>query len=408
MRAVGAAKAIGIALVALLAASPALAQYAAVAYPGVSNGDAAWLLAASLIVLLGVGGLVLRQSALPVIAARDIATPHAIQAATLTLLWVAFGYSIAFAEGFPFIGGLSQVLLAELSIAAPGAAAPESAFVLFQLAVLLFAAATLAGIWIGRARFGWALLFVGLWVAIVYLPLVRWMTAAGWLAGLGAIDYAGGATLHLAVGVSAFVLARVIRPATTQPRPIGGAAQAGAALGWIALLAITGGAALAADDTASSALLNAQIAAASGALAWFLSGQVRSGRRSPRGALGGGIAGLAAIAAGAGFVAPGAAVLIGALAGALGFQAARHLAGRIDDPLDIVATHGLGGLIGLLLAAAFTFPPLGGIGFDDHTGFLGLFAAQAGAAVVTILWAGFGSWSIARLAALIWPLRPTE
>ncbi len=394
-----------------LAASPAAAQLTVAP----DSGDTGWVLAASAIALLGiVAGLAIRYAGLaqPRSAASSALSPLAI-AATVPLLWVILGYSLAFGPGSAWIGSFGQVLLGNLAEIRDGATIPDSAFVLLQTVFAIAAPAIVAGALIGRARLGWLLAFSLAWSLLVYVPIARWVSG-GWLAELDALDYAGGLILHLSAGASALTAAWMIGPrlgfrkvALLPQSPL--LALVGTGMLWVGLLALAGGSTLAATDDTARAIINAHLAAGAGALAWIGADAVLRRKADALGFASGALAGLAGIAAGAGYSGPAGAILAGLAAS----FAARGVVGlvarlRIDDPVQAFALHGIGGLVGALLLPILMLPALGAPVFEDSAPFLQQFVAQAVAVVAVLLWSVIGTLIAGYMVSMPLTMRSDE
>ena len=368
-----------------------------------NSGDTAFMLiCGALLMLFAVPGVLLMQAGRGTArAAQGVFLQGTAIAALVSLLWVVVGYTLAFGDpsGGVIGGGYAWMLIA-LGNVRFGTAVPESAFVLFQIAGAMLAALLVAGAWAGRGRFGWALAFGGLWSLIVYAPVAHWIWGGGWLYGFGVLDYAGGIALHFCAGISALVAALVIGRRTGWP---GAAAAthnpvmvlAGGALLLVGNFALNGGWTLAATDDASSAIINAHVAACTSALVWLLIEKLRTRTVSAMGAVSGLLAGLAAIAPASGLVSPGAAILIGVIAAPACYFGLRFVTETlaIDDSNHAFALHGIGGLVGALLVAVFISDGFGGVGYGEGGSMIGQLVAQL------IGLAGVAMWSI--LATLI-------
>lgn len=407
-----------VAALALLPA-PALAAPTGLPVPVVMNsGDAAWLLAASALVLmmtlpglaLFYGGLVRGKNFLSIV----------IQcfgiAALASLIWLTFGYSLVFSEGSPFIGDLRLAMLSGLGEVFPGTAIPETSFVLFQMTFAIITPALMVGAWVERARFGWVMAFSALWLVFVYIPVAHWMWGGGWLAAqFGALDFAGGIVVHTTAGVSALVVALMIGRRTGFPSrliPPHGAAltMAGAGMLWVGWFGFNGGSGLAADFAAGAAILNTHAAASSAALTWALVEKFRFGKVTGVGVATGVIAGLATVTPAANVVGIGGAIILGLLAGALCFAAVGLVKRRfaIDDSLDVFAVHGIGGMLGALMLAVLMAPAFGGVGYAEGSGMANQLAGQAIAVLVVALWSAIATATLAWLAGVVFPMRATE
>ena len=380
-----------------------------------NSGDTALLLtAAAFVMLLAVPGMLLMQAGRSSArSAQAIFLQGGAIAALVSLLWVMVGYTLAFGDASGgLIGGGNAWMLIALGDVRFGTAIPESAFVVFQVAGAMLAAVLVAGAWAGRARFGWALAFGGLWSLIVYAPIAHWVWGGGWLFGFGVLDFAGGIALHFCAGVSALTAALMIGRRTGWPSaafaPHNPAiALAGAALFFVGNFALAAGWTLAANDDASSAVINAHVAACVAALLWLLIERLRTGQVTASGFASGLIAGVAAIAPAAGLVSPGAAILIGLVAApacyfALGFVM-NTLA--IDDSGNAFALHGVGGLVGSLLVAVFMSADFGGIGYPDGGGIGSQLLAQLIGLGAVGMWSILGTLIVGYGVAVAMPMR---
>ena len=356
---------------------PALA-----ALDSLSGADTAWVMVSTALVLLmtlpGIGlfygGMVRRFNAL-----NTMASVMAI-AALVSVLWFAIAYSLAFTPGGEsggFIGGLSRAGFAGLQYLGPdGRVAvshiaprlPESVFALFQLSFAVITCALVVGALVERMKFGALLGFAGLWLLLVYAPIAHWVwEPGGWLAQLGALDFAGGAVVHINAGAAALVCAYALGPRQGYGRepflPFNlGLTMAGTGLLWVGWFGFNGGSALAADGRAGLAMVVTHIAAAAGALAGMLAAWWTRQRATLLGLCSGVVAGLVAITPAAGFVGPRAALLIGVAAGFACYWGATGLKRllRADDSLDVFGVHGVGGLVGALLTGALADPAISG------------------------------------------------
>jgi len=430
----GAANLAGLLMLALaLPHVPALAQPdGAVLAPALADsGDTGWLLAASLLALLaGLAGLALFFSGQARAEQRGaVLLLCAATACLASLGWVAAGYTLAFGLPAPapgvaspgWIGSANTALLADIAALRPGTRVPESAFALVQMGFAILASVLMIGGFAGRARASWALGFAGLWGIGVYAPLAHWLWGGGWLARLGALDFAGGLVVHTSAGVSALVIALLLGPragpteasaAPPQPEPSDRCTLvlAGAALFWIGSLALAGASALGANDNAASALLAAHLAASAGALVWLLLERVGGRAVNVASFARGAFAGLATIAPAAVFIAPGAAMLLGALGAAACHGALREFTQRwrIGDETGVFAIHGVGGIVGTLLLALFLSPALGGTGYFGAATMASQLAAQLAGIGAVVLWSGFASAIIALAVSAIAPMQARE
>ena len=403
-----------------LALAPALAHAQAEAAEAVvDSGDTAFVLGAGLLalamivpgVVLAVGGQVRAR------AFAALATEVGAIAAAVSLLWVLVDYTLAFgAVSNGWLGGGNAWMLIDLANVRGDSAVPEVVFVLLQLGFAVLAGTLLTGAWAERGNLAWIVPFAGLWSILVYAPLAHWIWGGGWLAArLGTVDYGGALVVHGAVGVSALVITLLLgrrarfAGAETAPGHAPALALAGTGMIWIALMALTAGATLAASDDAGSALINLQAAAAAGALVWLLIDAITLGRPSPTGLTSGALAGLVAASAAAQAMAPGAAMVAGVVGALAAWSAARLLrAALIDDAVGLVAVHGVGGLAGAMLAAPLIAGTLGGGGYAHGMGPVRQVIAQAIGAGVVVAWSAIGTAIAALMVAMVVPMRISE
>jgi Amt family ammonium transporter len=399
----------------LLLTAPALMlpQAARAQVAVADSGDTGWTIVCALLVLLAaIPGLALRHAGLA--SARDalsVATQGAGVAAGASLAWGIAGYSLAYAPGGNWLGGAGNLMLANPGALREGLTVPESAFALFQMSLAILAACLVGGAVAGRARMGWTMIFAPLWLLIVYAPVAHWTWGGGWLAQIGAMDFAGALTIHVTAGFSALALLLIAgqRPEATRHAHARLLSIIGSGLIWVGWFGISGGWALGATDDAASAILNTHFAACAAALGWGLLDRLLAGRTSATGVVSGALAGLVAISASAALVGTGGAMLIGVIAAIVCRTAASLLDGsRLDDAASIVAIHGVGGLLGTLLLVPFTLPLLGGVGFDPAVSLTGLLLTQAIAIAAVALWAMLGAAILALAISIVAPLRASD
>ena len=343
--------------------------------------------------------------------------------ALVSVLWVLFGYSLAFSPGSgplaPFIGGLQWAGLSNWSAPYGDGQLSHGAVALFQATFAIITPALISGAVVERMHFRAWMVFLLLWSTFIYLPLAHMVWGPGGFlgsSGLGAIDFAGGLVVELASGVAAAVAAVVVGR-----RRSGGAGHAapphnvpfilmGAGLLWFGWFGFNGGSGLVAGNLASLACLTTNTAGAAAALGWMVMETLQRGKPTAVGVATGAVAGLVAITPAAGYVSPLAAVLIG-FAAALVCSYALQLKNRwrLDDSLDVLPVHGVAGLLGTLLTGVFTLKSLNPAGAD------GLLLGQASqlwiqlkAAGFTILFVGVGTFVILRLIRLVMPLRVND
>lgn len=338
--------------------------------PTVNSGDTAWLLTSSALVLmmtlpglaLFYGGLVRQRNVLGTMM-QSFA-----MAGVATLVWVGWGYSIAFGGGDDagmFYGGFDKLFLKGVDVGAVSGSIPETTFCFFQMMFAIITPALITGAYAERMKFSAMVLFSVLWVTFVYAPLAHMVWGGGWLAnseqGLAeGLDFAGGAVVHISSGVSALVCAMMLGRRKGWPKaPIPPHSVVlsfiGGSLLWVGWFGFNAGSQLAADGRASMAFLVTHVASAAGAVAWTLSEKLHRGKPGVLGAVTGAVAGLVGITPASGFVEPLPALLIGAACGVACYIFVAVLKSRIaiDDSLDAFGVHGVGGIIGAILTGVF-------------------------------------------------------
>jgi len=412
---------------ALLSAGAAHAQQAAAAAaPVVDKGDVAWMLTSTLLVLLMTvpglalfyGGLVRSKNVLSVL--MQVLAVFSL----IVLLWVTYGYSLAFGGGNAFIGTLDKLFLQgvdKASLAATftaGVSLPEYVFIAFQSTFAGITGALIVGAFAERIKFSAVLLFSAIWFTFAYLPIAHmvWYGPDGYLFAKGAIDFAGGTVVHINAGIAGligayFVGKRVgygreaIKPHNVTFTMIG------ASLLWVGWFGFNAGSNLEATAGAALAFLNTLLATAAAALAWSLVEKVIKGKPSMLGGASGVVAGLVAITPACGTVGPFGAIAIGAIAGAVcvwGVHGLKRLL-RADDALDVFGVHGLGGIIGALLTGVFSSPALGGFGLGAGNETIAQqVGVQALSVGITVVWSGVVSVIAFAIVKLLVGLRVPE
>ncbi|MDE2042541.1 MAG: ammonium transporter, partial [Alphaproteobacteria bacterium] len=335
------------------------------------------------------------------------------------IVWIILGYSLAFDVGTPdapsgtsWLGGARNFLLNNLSELRIDLTIPESSFVIFQFSVALFAPLLLTGVWAERVRLAWMMAFVPLWVLAGYAPVAHWLFADGWLAASGGVDSGGGLVVHTMAGVSALAVALMLKGRNSRATPATPASSpmlmiVGSLLLAVAQFAVYGGIAFEANDAASSALINAFSALSAGIIGASLVAALHRQPLSARLMTQGMLSGLAAIGAGVGYVAPGGALLLGLIGGLACQLVITQFERRflLDDPGNIFAIHGVGGIIGALTFPVFVDSHFGGGGFDRGTSMATMLGAQAFATGVVVLWAAFVTFAIGYGLTLALPMR---
>jgi Amt family ammonium transporter len=323
------------------------------------------------------GGLVRTKNVLSVLMHCFAVT------ALVSVLWIVFGYSVAFSEGNSFVGGLSKVLLGGVMRQSQVGSIPEVLFCAFQMTFAIITPALVIGAFVERMKFIAVMLFSALWLTLVYLPICHMQWGGGWLASQGVMDFAGGIVVHITAGVAALVACVMVGkrkgyPETAMIPHNLTYTVVGSAMLWVGWFGFNAGSALAANGQAAMALLVTHLSAATATLTWMLIEWLGNGKPSVLGAVTGAIAGLAAVTPASGFVGPLGGLAIGMASGALCYFASTAVKRRFayDDSLDVVGVHGVGGVIGVLMVAVFASESLGGIGYGG-SGVAGLPHAAA-------------------------------
>ncbi len=355
----------------------ALLSQSAAAESPINSGNTAWILTSTALVLfmtlpglaLFYGGLVRSKNVLSVLMQCFAIT------CVVSILWLVGVYSMAFAEGNDWVGGLSNAFMGNLSEDSLSGDIPESVFAMFQLTFAIITPALIVGAFAERIRFASMLLFSALWLVVVYGPVTHWVWGGGWLGQMGLLDFAGGTVVHVTAGTAALVCALYLGPRRGFPKvpmPPHNMTMVftGAAMLWVGWFGFNGGSALAANGDAGMAMLVTHMSAAAGALTWMACEWSRFGKPSALGAVTGMVAGLGTITPASGFVGPAGGLVIGILAGLVCFNMTMILKQRlqIDDSLDVFPVHGVGGALGTILAAIFASASLGvfsGQGYNE-------------------------------------------
>ncbi|MGR3460925.1 MAG: ammonium transporter [Roseovarius sp.] len=364
--------------------------------------DTAWIIVATaLVLLMTLPGLALFYGGL--VRARNVLSVfmqcYAI-ACLMSVLWFVAGYSIAFGDGNAIWGGAGKVLLLGITADSLSGTLPEVLFFAFQMTFAIITPALIVGAYVERIGFGFVLLFSALWMLLCYAPVAHWIWGGGFLAdggifgATGVRDFAGGIVVHETAGLAALILAITLGPRRnrTTPPHSPGLVMVGAAMLWVGWFGFNGGSQLAADGGAAMALTVTHISAAAASLSWALWEKVKFGRASLVGMVTGTIAGLASITPASGFVGPIEALIIGAVAGILCQEAVNLIRDRlnIDDTLDVFAVHGVGGIFGSVMIAAFG---------------AGSWAAQLGSLAIVGVFTAVVTYALIRIVGAITPLR---
>jgi ammonium transporter, Amt family len=376
-----------------------------------SAADTAWMLVATALVLLMTpalgffyGGLVRAKNALNTLMMSVCALGF------VGLAWALVGYSIAFAPGNALSGGLSRILLRGVGLEAQGTI-PHLLFMAYQATFAIITAALISGAIVERMRFGAYLSFITLWSLFVYAPIAHWVWGGGFLATLGALDFAGGTVVHVNAGVAALVAAIVLGPRKDYARqaflPHNVAFTVlGAGLLWFGWFGFNAGSALAANGLAALAFTNTMMAPAATLVVWTLLDLWRTGRATAVGAATAIVVGLVAITPAAGFVGPKGGIILGALAALPSYFALLFRARtRLDDSLDVVAAHGLGGTVGALLTGVLAQKVWNGVADGLAFGNPRQLWIQFLAVLASIVYSAGGTFVLLKLVGLVAPLR---
>ena len=437
--------------------------------PTPNPGDTAWLLTSALLVLmmsipglaLFYGGLVRTKNMLSILSQTFAIV------SLVGVIWALYGYSLAFGDGgslSPYIGGLNKIFLKGVTAASnaatftPGHVIPEYAYMVFQMTFAMITPALIIGAFAERMKFSAVMLFVLLWVTIIYFPVAHWVwgvadpnalvdaatllaaakdeaekaaaqakideinAAVGWLAGKGALDFAGGTVVHINAGIAGLVGAIMVG------RRIGFGKEAlaphsltmsmiGASLLWVGWFGFNAGSNLEANGATALAFVNTMVATAAAALSWMVVEWIVKGKPSLLGLITGAVAGLVAVTPASGYAGPMGSIILGLAVSPICLffvDVVKRVAGY-DDALDVFGVHCIGGITGALATGLLVNPDFGGIGITDYTNledFTGVYnmaaqmKAQATAVVATLLWSGVGSAVLYKIVDLIVGLRP--
>ena len=385
--------------------------------------NTSWILTSTALVLfmtipglsLFYGGLVRSKNVLSVLMQCFAITCLA------SIVWFAFGYSIAFGDGGSmnaYIGNLDNLFLGKVTEGSMAGDIPESVFAMFQMTFAIITPALIVGAFAERMRFSAMLLFSGLWLTLVYAPITHWVWGGGWLGEMGLLDFAGGTVVHITAGVGALVAALVLGnrkgfPRQAMPPHNLTMTVTGAGMLWVGWFGFNGGSALAANGDAGMAMLVTHISAAAGSLAWMIMEWTKHGKPSVLGIVTGMVAGLGTITPASGFVGPAGALIIGLSAGVICYYATQAIKQRfkIDDSLDVFPVHGVGGMLGTLLAGVFASDALGvfsGQGYNEGMNMVSQVSVQLVGIIATFAYTAIVSYILLKLVDKLLVLRVDE
>src|SRR6056300_1242919 len=335
-----------------------------------SGANTAWILTASALVLfMTLPGLGLFYAGL--VKSRNTISTLAQCYGIASVVWFVAGYSIAFSGEGNYIGDLSKAFLKGVGTESLSGDIPEILFVMFQMTFAIITPALIVGAYVERIKFSAVLFISALWILAVYAPVTHWVWGGGWLADLGVFDFAGGLVVHATAGVSAIVIVKMLGsrrgfPEYFDPPHSPVIAMIGASMLWVGWFGFNGGSALAANGSAGMAILVTHISAATATLVWMTIDWFRNGKPGLVGIITGTIAGLATVTPASGFIGPMGGFILGLLSGAVCYYAVIFFkfSLKIDDSLDVMAVHGVGGILGTLLAGVLASETFGGLGLE--------------------------------------------
>jgi Amt family ammonium transporter len=378
-----------------------------------NQADTAWMLISTALVLLMTpalgffyGGLVRSKNGLNTIMMSYIALGF------VGILWALIGYSLAFTAGNDWLGDLSNLFLNGVGLE-PLGTIPHALHMAYQATFCIITAALISGAIVERMRFSAYVLFISLWSVVVYAPIAHWVWGGGWLAKMGALDFAGGTVVHVNAGVAALVAAMVVGKRLEYPSssllphsvPL---VLLGAGLLWFGWFGFNSGSALAASPIAGLAFVTTMLAPAATLVTWTFLDMIRSGKPTAVGAATAIVVGLVAVTPAAGFVSPMSAIVLGAIAAIPSYLALIiRTKTSLDDSLDVVAAHGVGGTVGALLTGVFADKAFNGVQDGLLHGNPGQLGIQAVAVLTAIVYSGVVSFILLKLVGLIIPLRAT-
>ena len=427
----------------LLASAPAWAQEAAAAAPTPDKGDTTWVMVSAILVLLMTipglalfyGGLVRTKNMLSVL------TQVFMTVAVVAIIWVTYGYSLAFTSGNPFIGSLDKAFLQGVDITtlaatfSNGVYLPEYVFIAFQMTFACITPALIVGAFAERIKFSSLMVFIVAWVSVVYLPIAHmvWYWAGpdflkdaptdyGYLWGMGALDFAGGTVVHINAGIAGLIGCIMVGPRIgfgkeAMPPHSLTMTMIGASLLWVGWFGFNAGSNLEATGLAALAIINTFVATAAAAVSWMIIESLHRGKASLLGGVTGAVAGLVAVTPAAGFAGPMGAIVLGLAVSPVCYFFCTVVKNKLkyDDALDVFGVHGIGGIIGAIGTGILAAPALGGQGFLDYTVLPAVPGAydmaaqvivQLKAVGVTLLWSGIGSTVLFFIVKLLMGLRP--
>ena len=386
-------------------AAPAAAEEAAT----LNSGDTAWMIVATVLVLLMTipglslfyGGLVRAKNILSILVQCFAIT------CLMTILWLIYGYTLAYGEGNAFIGDFSKLFLKGVGVDTIDGSIPESVFFTFQMTFAIITPALIVGAFAERMKFSSVLIFCALWFTFSYVPVWHMVWGGGLISGWDAMDFAGGTVVHINAGVAGLVTCIMLGKrkgygSTAIPPHSVPLTVIGASMLWVGWFGFNAGSQLAADGTAGMAMLVTQVATATAAFSWMIVEWIKTGKPTAVGIATGAVAGLVAITPASGSAGPIGALIIGVAAGVVCYFCATSMKKALgyDDSLDVFGVHGIGGIVGALLTGVCAAEAMGGSGMALDSMGAQVFAQLKGV-VVTIIWSGVVSVVAFKIADLV-------
>jgi len=404
-------------LFGLLAVLPSIAV---AEEPTLNSGDTAWMITATALVLLMTipglslfyAGLVRSKNVLSVLMQCFALT------GLMSLLWAIYGYSLASTDGGSlnqWIGGLDKFFLSGITVDSLSGTIPESVFMTFQMTFAVITPALIVGAFAERMKFSAMLLFMVAWLTLVYVPIWHWVWGGGWIADMGALDFAGGTVVHINAGVAALMAALVLGkrkgyPTTAMPPHNLSLTVIGASMLWVGWFGFNAGSQLAADGTAGMAMTVTQLATATACLTWMFLEWISHGKPSVLGIATGAVAGLVAITPASGTAGPMGAIAIGFAGSFFAWIASTKVKSALgyDDSLDVWGVHGVAGIVGAILTGVFADASLGGAGLAEGMTIGSQVWVQFVSVLGTLVYGGIVSFILLKIIDMAIGLRVSE
>lgn len=387
------------------------------AFADVNNGDTAWILTSTALVLfMTLPGLALFYAGL--VNSKNVVSvlmQHFAVACVVSIIWVTLGYSLAFSSGNAWIGDLNNIFMKSINLDSISGTIPESLFATFQMTFAIITPALIIGAFVERIKFSAMLIFISLWMLIVYVPVTHWVWGGGILSSWGTMDFAGGIVVHATAGTAALITALTLGKRRGFPKSITPPhspilTMIGAAMLWVGWFGFNAGSALGANGGAGMAMLVTHISASMAALVWMFIEWKRFGKPSLIGVVTGMVAGLATVTPASGYIGIPGGLILGFSGGLLCYLAVDYIRGKllIDDSLDVFAVHGVGGILGTLLVAFLATSTFSGLGLPEGQTAMSQFVVQIKAVILTVIWTSIFTYLILKVTSLIVPLRVDE